>query len=205
MDAEPHQACEIDARTRDRKHSGEWNVLVQNSHRTERSVVSFHLTSRGPTAKKLGGDSRFGSLPTNALVRALTRSRSRGANEIDDYLRRIRALQGFTKGGIGIADHDRVRVVEDIVDRLHHQSREMRHMLLDVCLVRAREPRQAHIAVVETHVVALTDQVLDQRDDRALPQVVGASLEAEAEHADSFPRGARDHLDTAFDLSVVAA
>ena len=49
--------------------------------------------------------------------------------------------------------------------------------LLDVLPVRADQPGEGHVGVVDPQVVALADEPLGQLDERALAQVVGAGLE----------------------------
>ena len=64
---------------------------------------------------------------------------------------------------------------------------------LDVPQVGADEPLGVDDRVVDPDVEALADQPLGQLDVRALPQVVGVHLEAEAEHGAPVRHAAGDH------------
>ena len=58
--------------------------------------------------------------------------------------------------------------------------------------------------VEDPDVVALADQALDHLDHRALAQIVGAGLEAEADHADPGHRVAGDPRQHALEVALVA-
>ena len=86
--------------------------------------------------------------------------------------------------GVALPTTIGLRVLEDLVDRSHHQPRDVRDLVQDVVAVRADAAGEVHVLVVDREIVALADQPLDELDHRALAQVVGAGLEAEAEDAD---------------------
>jgi len=54
------------------------------------------------------------------------------------------------------------------------QRSEVGQALVDEPAVRPQEPRELHRRVVHAELPALSDQVLGERDERALAQVVGA-------------------------------
>ena len=79
------------------------------------------------------------------------------------------------------------------------------NLLLDVLLVRADQPRQRHVAVVDLQRVALAEQRFRQDDHRRFAQVVGARLEAEPEQPDLLLAGFDDPVDRVLHLEAVAA
>ena len=92
-----------------------------------------------------------------------------------------------------VADTMTSDVVDDLVERVAQQRGEVRDLPLDVVLVRPDQPRHRDVPIVDLQRAALAEQRLGQDDDRALAQVVGARLEAEAEQADSLLAGV-EHL-----------
>ena len=82
--------------------------------------------------------------------------------------------------------------------------REVRDAVVDVVAVGAEQARDGHVPVVDQQLVALADQPLDERDHRALAQVVGAGLERQPEHADpALARLLDQRRNAAVDLQLV--
>src|SRR5215212_11792981 len=78
-------------------------------------------------------------------------------------------------------------------------------LVLDVLAVRADETGERDVLVVDLQLVALPEQGLCQDDDRALAQIIGAGLEAEAEQPDALVAALHDQVDGVLDLQAVAA
>src|SRR4029077_14611729 len=137
---------------------------------------------------------------TNGLALALGQ---REPDQVDHGLG-VDAGNQLDELGAVVADHDRVAGGQELIGVVHHQIGQMRHDRLDVRAVRAEQAGEIDVAVVDPDVVALADERFDELDDWALAQVVGAGLEAEAEHTDALA-GLRLHeLDPAAQLDLVA-
>src|SRR6185295_5615570 len=84
------------------------------------------------------------------------------------------------------------------------QGGEMRNLLLDVLLVRADEPRQRDVPVVDLELQSFAEQRFREDDDRAFAEVVGARLETEAEHTNLLLPGLHHLIEGALNLQLVA-
>src|SRR3954470_7163620 len=80
----------------------------------------------------------------------------------------------------------------------------MRNLLVDVRPVRADQPRQRHVPVVDAQLVALSEQRFGQDDHRRLAEIVRACLEAEAEQPDLLLARVDDAIDRVLHLKLVA-
>ena len=74
-------------------------------------------------------------------------------------------------------------------DLVAHQRCDVWDLLLDVATVGSAEPRDRDAPVQDPDLAPLPDQSLDQRDHRALPEVVGGVLEGQAD--DTHPPSSR--------------
>ena len=84
---------------------------------------------------------------------------------------------------IAIADDDHLAVLQQVIGRLGQDRDDMRDLLLDVCAVRPVQVGVGDVRIVHPDVIAAADEALHQRDQRALAQVIGAGLGAQADHA----------------------
>src|SRR5712692_5990545 len=80
----------------------------------------------------------------------------------------------------------------------------MRNLALDVLFVRAEEPRQLDVSVVDRQLQTFSYQCFDQRNHWALTQVVGARLEAQPKHPNVLASGPQYRIDRALDLLPIA-
>src|SRR5687768_5482919 len=120
--------------------------------------------------------------PTDPLVDAGNAARVADADEVDERLPVGQAPGNVAEFRRRVADNDGIGVVDNLVDACNHQARDMGDAVEDVVAVRPVDGCEADVAVVHAQVVALSDQPLDQFHYRALAQVIGTRLEAEAEY-----------------------
>ena len=80
-----------------------------------------------------------------------------------------------------VADHDHLRVRDDVTHRRPHQRPDVRDLALDVGPVRPYHCGSRYIGIVDRQLQALPEQCLSKRDQRSFPEVVGPRLEAEAQ------------------------
>ena len=97
-------------------------------------------------------------------------------------------------------DQAHLGVLEHLVDGVREQLREVRQPGLDVLAVRAEQPGEAHVGVVDPQVVPLAEEPLRQLDERALAEVVGAGFEGQPEQAHPALAGALDQLHRALQM-----
>src|SRR5438876_1681186 len=128
-------------------------------------------------------------LPRRSELRARsseTRGRSQGApRQIDDDVLGADRGKRMRRLSAGASDHQDFRVVEELVNVLAHQRRDVGDLLFDVTTIGADQSRERDARVEDSHVASLADECLDQRDHRTLPEVVGPRLEGQAD--DSHP------------------
>src|ERR1043166_1790539 len=104
-----------------------------------------------------------------------------------------------------IRDYDHFARAHNTLELRTHQLRNMRNLTFDVLLIRAKNARQLHVAVVNQHAQTLAEQSLDNRNDRTLAQVVSPLLKAQSEFADVLATRRQYHIYRPFDLTLVAA
>src|SRR5688572_28495540 len=83
-----------------------------------------------------------------------------------------------------VPDDDELRALEQGFERRGHEARDVRNLAQDVGLVGADQPVEVDERIVDLELVALSDQPLRERDERALAQVIRPRLEAESEEPD---------------------
>ena len=107
------------------------------------------------------------SLPADAAIVGLQkRSADRQPDEIHDDLigpAAVDRLGEFRRLG---PDDDDLGLVDDLLDRVAEQRGEVRDLLLDVLLVRADEPRERDVLVVDAEAAPLAEQRFREDDDR---------------------------------------
>ena len=86
---------------------------------------------------------------------------------------------------IARSEHDDLGRIDDGGQVVAKQRSDVGNVLLDEAPVRAEQPRQLHLGIVDQQLQALADEVLGQQDQRALAQIVGAGLERQADHSDA--------------------
>src|SRR5690606_1129461 len=96
-----------------------------------------------------------------------------------------------------------VGVFNDRFDVFEQQRSEVRNMRLDVFFVGPENPRVIDVSVKNLQIKTTPDQSFGQFHQRAFAQVVGASLECQAEQADLATASAGDHLVGACHLGLV--
>ena len=90
--------------------------------------------------------------------------------------------------GIAKTHHDHVGVLHDVPGAVAHQRGNVRNRLLEIGPVGADQARDVDLRVVNLQFHALADELLGQRQKRALAQVVGAALKAQANSGRSTSR-----------------
>src|SRR5690242_6563589 len=131
---------------------------------------------------------RISALPAKAHVPIGCPARFRvgEADEVDDDPV-ARGGERLQHGRFLAADDADLGVREDVGDGVAEQVAQVRQPALDVFPVRAHQPGQRHVGVVDAQVVSLAQQALGEFHERALPQVVGARLERQPEQPDPPP------------------
>src|SRR6266567_560460 len=110
------------------------------------------------------------------------RGRSQGApRQIDDDVLGADRGKGERRLPAGASDYQDFRVVEELLDVLAHQRRDVGDLLFDVATIGADQSRERDARVEDSHLASLADECLDQRDHRTLPEVVGPRLEGQAD------------------------
>jgi hypothetical protein len=102
-------------------------------------------------------------------------------------------------GRIRCGHHCRFTALHCLSGRPGEQPTQMRKAALDVSEVGADEALRVDDGVVDRDLKALADQPLCQLDIRALTQVVGVHLEAQAKHGDLAVRAGDQPVDNVGD------
>ena len=85
------------------------------------------------------------------------------------------------------------------------QRPDVGQMAVEEFLVRAQDSRQVDLGIVDLDRHALADQLLGERHHRALAQIVGAGLEAQADQADLAHSARQNALDRHVEMDLVGA
>ena len=92
-------------------------------------------------------------LPADPLVLRGHRAPVHGQpHQIDHRLLRAAPCDRVSELRRGVAHDDDVRPVDDLVDRFAEQRRQVRDLVLDVFAVRADQPRERDVAIVDLQV-----------------------------------------------------
>ncbi|HXV75023.1 MAG TPA: hypothetical protein VD788_01800 [Candidatus Polarisedimenticolaceae bacterium] len=113
-------------------------------------------------------------------------------------------VEALEKRRLVQADDHHVAFPHDLVAGRSHQRGDMRNTLFDESTIRTEQSRDVDFRIVDLQVESLADEPLGHRDQRAFPQIVGAALEAETDHADRSAPASQHHLDRVLDVKVVA-
>src|SRR3990167_2887928 len=136
-------------------------------------------------------------------------TRARGGGHEADQIDHVLAVEGLLRQGcealIAITEDDDLGVIDYRIEVTVEQRGDMRNLRFDVVLVGAIDAGIFDVAVVDAQFEALADQHLGQLHQRALAQVVGAGLEAQAEQGDLALVVAGDDVEGVLHLDHVAA
>src|SRR5208282_6862024 len=108
------------------------------------------------------------------------------SHEIDQLLIVPKPMRNIPEVGIPVTDQHSLRMLQDILDAPHHQTRDMGNSIQDKVAIGANKASDIDILVIDPQVISLANQPLDELDHRAFAQIVGSGLEAESKNP--YPR-----------------
>ena len=107
--------------------------------------------------------------------------------------------------GVGrCGNHDRAGPLQHLFEAGFQQICDVRNRCQHEPLIAAVDLLQPDVGIVNADLAALADQMLEQRYDRALAQIVGVFLECQSKHADVFGRQIHHLLDGPLQMPAVA-
>src|SRR6185437_15513012 len=119
-------------------------------------------------------------LPTDAVIVSIAILSLADADEVNKSLPVAYLGGNVPEFRIIVPDHDGLSVLQHSNDVWDHQLGYVRYTVQYEITVGADQGGKVYVSVIDTEVVSFSDQPLYELDDRALPQVVGPCLEAEA-------------------------
>jgi hypothetical protein len=132
--------------------------------------------------------------PADAVVLSVLAFAGHDPYEINQILVFAKARGDLPKFGIVISDYNRLRMFEDGIYVVHHESRNVGNAVQNEVSIRAHKFCHLHILVIDTQIVTFADETLNHLDDWALAQIVGPSLKAESQNANLFMTSLHDEL-----------
>jgi len=95
-------------------------------------------------------------------------------------------------------------VLNQLIEAVNDAAGKVGDMLVDVVPIRARQPGGFYRRIMNLDVVALSDEGFGDQYDRALPQVIGSSLEGQAVEADPRMSMLQHRRDDPFEMRFIA-
>src|SRR5690242_13180346 len=172
---------------------------------TETSYPPFTRVVASFQTRRSNGTGKFSTMirtrfarkgsPTDAIILSIELAEVANANQVDHELIRPDPLGKAVELSVSIADHDDLAMRERLVEGFDQKRRHVRDHAKQIIAIGADELGEADVPIEDADVIALADQALDQFQNRAFAQIVGASLEAHAENADRPFAGLSDHVE----------
>src|ERR1051325_5619664 len=141
--------------------------MTETSYPARASVLASCQTRRSKGTGRFSTTMRTRRLPGDAMI-AFVVVGMRDAHEVDQRLTVAQSFRDAPELTIVRADDDRIGKREHLIDRLHHQARNMRDAVQNIIAIRADQLRELDVFVVELQLIALADQTLDHLHHRAL-------------------------------------
>src|ERR1700733_5142887 len=155
--------------TRRSNGQGRFSTMMRTRHLPGDAVIAFH--GRGTLV--------FGRVPH--------------PDEVDHAFPWRQAAQQLGKLSARGSDHQHVGVLEQLLRLVHHEPPDMRDVIENVFAIGSQQTCQPDVLVIDEKLITLADELLRERDDRTLAQVVRALLEAQAEQPHASPTRCPDH------------
>src|ERR1041385_9264118 len=89
------------------------------------------------------------ALPADAVIHSVFAAPIGHADEIDEHLAGAQALRHAVEAAVIVPNHDGLRVIENLVDVLDHQLRDVGNAVQDEIAVRTDEAGKLHVLVVD--------------------------------------------------------
>lgn len=95
-------------------------------------------------------------------------------------------------------DNNHLSMLPHLSEVILQERSNVRDRLLDMLPIGTNEPTQRHVVIPNFNGASFPQQILDQLDLRALPEIIGGSLETQPQDRDIPIAGIEHHPDGSF-------